>query len=220
MPWEDWNAVDEYITELIVPEDAGLQPVAAANSDAGLPAIDVSPPQAKLLNLLARMVGARRVLEFGTLGGYSTIWLARALPDDGKVVTLEAQPDFAAVAAANVRSAGCEAKVEIRVGDAHATMPALIDEAPDPFDFVFIDADKPSNPEYFSWALSVTRPGSVIVVDNVVRDGAIVSNPDDPGARGSRELHALIAAEPRVSATSIQTVGSKGWDGFTIALVQ
>ncbi|MGH2906890.1 MAG: O-methyltransferase [Solirubrobacterales bacterium] len=214
-----WTAIDDLIADAIVPEDAALAAVFAANADADLPPIDVSPPQGKLLHMLARMIDARRVLEVGTLGGYSTIWLARALPADGAVVTFEFDPGYAEVAAKNIAAAGCDDKVEIRVGDAHESFPQLIAERPEPFDFVFLDADKRSNPEYFNWSLKLTKPGSVIVVDNVVRHGDIVSDPNDPDARGSIELHRMLSERDDITATSIQTVGSKGWDGFTLALI-
>lgn len=220
MNWEKWSAVDRYINESIVDEDQALTSALIACAAAGLPAIDVSPAQGKHLQLLARMIGSRRILEVGTLGGYSTIWLARALSDGGALISLESNVKYAEVAAANIAHAGLADRVEIRVGDAHDSMPELVTEHVQPFDFVFIDADKQSNPEYFLWALEMTRAGGVIVVDNVVRNGAIVEDPEDPGSQGARELHRLLASDPRVSATSIQTVGSKGWDGFAIALVQ
>jgi predicted O-methyltransferase YrrM len=219
MNWEQWSAVDRYINETLVQENSALNEALRSNAAADLPAIDVSPAQGRQLQLLARMIGARRILEVGTLGGYSTIWMARALPDDGALISFEAEPRYADVAVANVAHAELADRVDIRVGDAHELFPKLIAEQPEPFDFVFIDADKQSNPEYFRWALDVTRSGGVIVVDNVIRNGAIVDDPDDPGSRGARELHELLGREPRVSATTIQTVGSKGWDGFAIALV-
>lgn len=219
MSWEQWSAVDKYINEALVLEDAVLESALAANAAANLPAIDVSPAQGKQLQLLARMVGARRILEVGTLGGYSSIWMARALPSDGLLMSFESQAAFAEVAIANIDHAGLAERVEVRVGDAHDLFPALIAGQPEPFDFVFIDADKASNPEYFRWSLELTRPGSVIVVDNVIRNGAIIDDPDEPSSQGARKLHELLATEPRVSATTIQTVGTKGWDGFAIALV-
>jgi predicted O-methyltransferase YrrM len=219
MNWEQWSAVDKYIEDSLVQEDEALKSTITANAASDLPAIDVSPAQGKQLQLLARMIGARRILEVGTLGGYSTIWMARALEADGNLISFESQPAYADVATANVAQAGLADRVEIRVGDAHDLFPALIAEQPEPFDFVFIDADKQSNPEYFKWALELTRSGGVIIVDNVVRNGAILSDPEAPSSQGSLKLHALLANEPRVSATSIQTVGNKGWDGFAIALV-
>jgi predicted O-methyltransferase YrrM len=214
---DDWKRVDDYIVDRLVPQDAALAAALHANATAGLPAIDVSPAQGKLLHILARMVGAGRILEIGTLGGYSTIWLARALPPGGRLVTLEADPAHAAVAERNIARAGLAEVVEIRVGRALDTLPTLTGP---PFDLVFIDADKRGNPDYLTWALRLTRPGSVIVCDNVVRSGR-VADPDttDPGVIGTRRLFDMIAAEPRLTATALQTVGAKGWDGFVIAVV-
>ena len=215
-----WTEVDHYLDEVVVGSDPAL---AAALDDvvrAGLPAISVSPTQGKLLHILARMVGARRILEVGTLGGYSTIWLARAVPADGVVVTLEIDPRNAAVAGASVRRAGLGDRVDIRVGRAAETLAALVAEDVEPFDMVFLDADKRSNPEYLSWALRLTRVGGVIVIDNVVRNGAVVdADTTDPDITGTRRMHEMFAQEPRLLATAIQTVGSKGYDGFAIALV-
>ena len=215
-----WTEVDHYLDEVVVGSDPAL---AAALDDvvrAGLPAISVSPTQGKLLHILARMVGARRILEVGTLGGYSTIWLARAVPADGVVVTLEIDPRNAAVAGASVRRAGLGDRVDIRVGRAAETLAALVAEDVEPFDMVFLDADKRSNPEYLSWALRLTRVGGVIVIDNVVRKGAVVdADTTDPDITGTRRMHEMFAQEPRLLATAIQTVGSKGYDGFAIALV-
>ena len=217
---ERWAAVDRYITDLLVTSDPTFDAALAASAAAGLPPHDVSPAQGKLLHLLARMQGARTILEIGTLGGYSTIWLARALPAAGRLVTLEIDPRHAAVARANVARAGLADVVEIRVGRALDTLPALAAEGQGPFDLVFIDADKQSNAAYLRWALRLSRAGTVIVVDNVVRDGAVIDAAStDPSVRGVRALNELLAAEPRVSATAIQTVGSKGWDGFVLALV-
>jgi len=217
---DTWDAVDRYVGEQLLGSDDALEQALHASVEAGLPAIAVSPPQGKLLHLLARSISARRVLEVGTLGGYSTIWLARALPPGGRVITCEADARYAEVAAANIARAGLAETVEVRVGAALDSLPALAAERPEPFDFVFIDADKPNTPEYFRWALGWTRPGGLIVADNVVRDGAIVDvEGGDPGGLGARRLHELIAAEPRVLATTIQTVGLKGYDGFTIALL-
>ncbi|MFI9251967.1 O-methyltransferase [Streptomyces sp. NPDC053069] len=220
MSQQTWTAVDDYFNGLLVEEDDALL-AAAENSDAaGLPAIQVAPNQGKLLNLLARLQGARRILEIGTLGGYSTIWLARALPEDGRMVTLESDPDYAAVATANIARAGLEHVVDVRVGKAQDSLPRLAAEDAGPFDLVFIDADKPSNPEYLEWSLKLTRPGSVIVGDNVVRDGAVTdAGSDDPRVQGVRRFTELIAGHPRLTATTLQTVGSKGYDGFTLALV-
>ncbi|WP_045879000.1 O-methyltransferase [Pseudofrankia sp. DC12] len=220
MSYELWTAVDHYFEGRLVPADPVLDEALKATAAAGIPSIQVSATQGKLLHLLARLHGAARILEVGTLGGYSTIWLARALPAGGRLVTLEVTPRHAAVATANVARAGLADVVDIRVGPALDTLPKLLAEAAGPFDLVFIDADKVNNPAYFQWAVKLTKPGSVIIVDNVVREGQ-VANPDseDPSVVGTRELHDLIAAEPRVSATAIQTVGNKGYDGFTLALV-
>ncbi len=215
-----WSNVDAYISKRLVPADASLDAALAANKAAGLPAIDVSPPQGKFLRLLARMVGARRVLEIGTLGGYSTLWLARAIPADGLVVTLEALPKHAETALRNIERAGLAAKVDLRLGPALETLPMLESENLGPFDLVFIDADKRSNPDYLSWALRLARPGAVIVVDNVVRNGAIIDPArEDPDITGTRRLYDMLAREPRLDATALQTVGDKGWDGFVIAVV-
>ncbi|QPC45358.1 O-methyltransferase [Kaustia mangrovi] len=216
----EWTAVDRYITDTLVHPDPALDAALRASEEAGLPAISVSANQGKLLQLMARMQGARNILEIGTLGGYSTIWLARALPRGGRLITLESEPKHAEVARANIAHAGLAGIVDLSLGRALDTLPVLEEEGAGPFDFVFIDADKPSNPDYFAWALRLSRPGTVIVVDNVVRAGA-VADPDssDISVRGVRELNALMAAEPRVTATAIQTVGSKGYDGFAVALV-
>jgi predicted O-methyltransferase YrrM len=216
---DQWSAVDAYITERLVGADAGLAAALAANAAAGLPAIDVSAPQGKLLHLLARAIGARKILEVGALGGYSTIFLARALADGGKVVTLELEQAHADIAAANLERAGLRERVEIRVGPALDTLPKLEGEGAGPFDLAFIDADKPNNANYFRWALTLSRPGSLIIVDNVVREGTVLNAEGDEFARGARALFDAMASEPRVTATAIQTVGSKGWDGFAIAIV-
>ena len=215
-----WTAVDRYIADLLVPADPALDEALAASAAAGLPPISVSSNEGKLLHLLARIQGARRILEIGTLGGYSTIWLARALPADGRLVTLEADPKHAEVACANLARAGLAGVVDVRVGRALDTLPRLLDEGQGPFDLVFLDADKPSNAEYVRWALRLSRPGTVIVADNVVRGGALVDErSDNSGIRGTRAMFELLAAEPRLSATAVQTVGSKGYDGFAIAVV-
>jgi predicted O-methyltransferase YrrM len=224
MSAERWSAVDRYIAERLVAPDSALDAALGASAAAGLPQIAVSPPQGKLLQLLAQMHGARTILELGTLGGYSTIWLARVLPPDGRLVTMEAEQSYAEVAQANIARAGLAGIVEIRVGPALETLPALAAENPDPFDMVFIDADKKSTPEYFTLALSLCRPGSLIIVDNVIRDGALIdADSNDPDVQGNRRFHELLADDrtgaQRVSATTIQTVGSKGYDGFTLALV-
>lgn len=220
MDLAQWNAVDSYIVEKIVAPDFALNAALAANAAAGLPAIDVSPPQGKLLHLLARIVQARKILEIGALGGYSTIWLARAVAPDGLVVSLEAVPQHAETAHENIRRAGLSEQVRLRVGVALETLPRLEEEGVGPFDLVFVDADKRHNPDYFAWALRLTRPGSVIVFDNVVREGAILDRAStDPSVQGTRRMFDLIAKEPRVKATAIQTVGAKGWDGLLVAIV-
>jgi len=216
---ERWNAVDDFVTALVVDEDDALRAAVADSAQAGLPQIAVSPPQGKMLQLLARVHGARTILELGTLAAYSTIWLARALPPDGHLVTLELQPHFAQVARANIERAGLSALVEQRVGPASESLDALREEGAGPFDMVFIDADKARTPEYFTQALELTRPGALFVVDNVVRDGELANQrTDDPGVRGMRRLHKQLAGDERFSATTIQTVGVKGYDGFTLIL--
>jgi predicted O-methyltransferase YrrM len=215
-----WTAVDAYLTDLLVPRDAALEAALGASAAAGLPPEHVSPTQGKLLLLLARIQGARSILEIGTLGGYSTIWLGRALPAGGRLITLEADPGRAGVARVTSARAGLADIVDVRVGPALETLPQLAAEGCGPFDLIFLDADKGRNPDYFAWALRLSRPGSLIVADNVVRGGAILDAASpDPSVRGVRRFYELLAAEPRVSATAIQTVGSKGYDGFAIALV-
>ena len=217
---ERWTAVDRYLTDLLAPADAALAATLEESARAGLPPIAVSPTEGKLLHLLARVHGAREILEIGTLGGYSTIWLARALPPGGRLVTLELDPAHAEVARANVARAGLADVVEVRVGPALETLPRLAAEGRGPFDLVFLDADKGGYPAYLAWALRLTRRGSLIVADNVVRDGAVIDPAsEDPNVLGVRRFLELLAAEPRVSATAVQTVGSKGYDGFAIALV-
>jgi predicted O-methyltransferase YrrM len=215
-----WHAVDQYLTDLLVRSDPVLDAALAANSAADLPRRDVSPLQGKLLHLLARLSRARTILEIGTLGGYSTIWLARALPNDGRLISLEADPRHAAVARENIALAGLAHCVDVRIGMALDTLPKIEAEGLGPFDLIFIDADMPNNPDYLVWALRLSRPGSLIVVDNVVRTGAIVdaTNPG-PGIQGNRRMLELLSNEPRLSATAVQTVGSKGHDGLLIALV-
>ncbi len=218
MPQEQWTAVDRYLTDLLVSHDVALDDALADTAAAGLPLISVSPNQGKLLLLLARVLAARRILEIGTLGGYSTIWLARALPVDGRLITLEVNPTHAGVARTNIARAGLAGVVDVHVGPALETLPRLAGEAP--FDLIFIDADKPNTVEYFRWALKLTRPGSLIIVDNVVRDGAVAdATSTDPDAQAMRRFTEVLASEPRVIATALQTVGSKGYDGFAIALV-
>jgi len=217
---EQWAAVDGFINCTSIAVDPVLDAALAASSAAGLPAIAVSPPQGKFLNLIARMQQARRILEIGTLGGYSTIWLARALPEDGRLVTLELDPKHAEVARANFVRAGLSQRIDLRVGPAIDALPQLAAEGREPFDFIFIDADKASIPDYFAWALKLSRRGAVIIVDNVVRKGAVVdAASSDPSVLGVRRFMESLATNSRVSATTIQTVGSKGYDGFTLALV-
>ena len=215
-----WREVDEWVDALFNPPDAALEAALEASAAAGLPAIQVSPSQGKWLHLLASLIEARSILEIGTLGGYSTIWLARALPPDGRLVTLEVDPKHAEVARANLRRAGVAGRVEIRLGRALETLPRLATEGAGPFDLTFIDADKPSTAEYFDWAVRLSHPGSVIVVDNVVRRGAVADPADlDPNVRGIRRFLERMAREPRVQSTVIQTVGRKGYDGFAFAVV-
>jgi predicted O-methyltransferase YrrM len=218
---ETFAAVDAFVASTITPDDEALRAAVAAAEEAGLPSIQVSPPQGRLLALLARLQGARTVLEFGTLGGYSTILLARALPADGRLISLEANPDYAEVAGTSVERAGLGERVEIRVGPALESLPVLEEEGAGPFDLVFIDADKVNTPHYFAWALEHTVRGSLIVADNVVRDGSLADAEDpDEATRAQRLLHETLAAESRVSATTIQTVGVKGYDGFLVAYVE
>ncbi|HWF34785.1 MAG TPA: O-methyltransferase [Solirubrobacteraceae bacterium] len=218
---EQWTAVDHYIERLLLPEDDALEAALGASAEAGLPAIGVSPTQGKLLELLVRIRGARKVLELGTLGGYSTIWLARGLPSDGRLVTLELNPSYAEVARANIARAGLGHLVEQRIGPAIETLPVLAAEGAGPFDLIFIDADKAGYPHYLPWALELSAPGTVLVADNLVRGGAVIDPAaDDPSVAGSRRFTELLGADPRVSATLIQTVGSKGYDGFALAVVQ
>jgi predicted O-methyltransferase YrrM len=216
-----WTRVDDYLSRTLVPEDAALAAALAASDAAGLPAIQVTPNQGRFLQLLARSLGARAILELGTLGGYSTLWLARGLAPGGRLVTLEFEPRHAQVAQASFMRAGLAGEISIRVGAALDTLPKLVAEGAGPFDLVFIDADKPNLPDYFKWSLRLSRPGTVIVVDNVVRDGEVADAASaDPSVQGVRRMNALIAAEPRVSATALQTVGSKGYDGFAFVLVE
>ena len=220
MNQEQWNAVDGYITDTFLADDPVLDAALKASTEAGLPAISVAPNQGKLLHLLALAQGARSILEIGTLGGYSTIWLARALPQGGRLVTLEYEPAHADVARDNLARAGLTGVVELRVGAALDTLPQLVAQKHGPFDFIFIDADKENYPGYFEWALKLSRRGTLIIADNVIRKGEVIDPAsDDPRVQAVRRLHELIAAEPRVSATAIQTVGTKGYDGFTFALV-
>ncbi|MCS7464959.1 O-methyltransferase [Paenibacillus doosanensis] len=215
-----WEQVDHYITDRLIPHDPVLEQALISNQQADLPAYDVTPNQGKLLQLFVRMQGAKRILEIGTLGGYSTIWMAGALPADGRVVSLELNPHHAEVARANLAFAGLEDRVELRVGDALESLDRLYAEGEAPFDLIFIDADKPSNPSYLQWALRFSRPGTVIVGDNVIRDGEVIDkHSTDPRIQGVRTFFDMLADEPRISATAIQTVGSKGYDGFMIGIV-
>jgi predicted O-methyltransferase YrrM len=220
MGQEQWTAVDQYVTESLELSDAVLDASIAANRESGLPAIDVSPPLGKLLYLLARIQGARRILEIGTLGGYSSIWLARALPEGGRLTTLEANELHAAVARANLRRAGLEGVVDLRVGLAVDSLERLQAEGAGPFDLIFIDADKANNPNYLKWGVALSRPGSIVVCDNVVRGGAVTeAGARDADVMGIRAFFAEVARNPRLSGTAIQTVGFKGYDGFAIVLV-
>jgi predicted O-methyltransferase YrrM len=220
MSEELWAGVDRYLTGLFVPPNPALDAALEASAAAGLPPINVTPLLGKLLYLLARIRGAANILEVGTLGGYSTLWLARALPPGGRLVTLEAEPRHAEVARANLARAGLAGVVELRLGRAADTLPRLAAEARGPFDLVFIDADKPSTADYFAWALRLTRTGSVIVVDNVVRKGEVADRASaDEKVRGVRRFLEAAAAEPRVSTTAMQTVGGKGYDGFAVTVV-
>jgi predicted O-methyltransferase YrrM len=220
MSKDRWTAVDRYLTEVLVAPDAALDAALEASAAAGLPAISVTPNLGKLLFLWARMLGAKNILEFGTLGGYSTIWMARALPPDGRLVTLESDPKHAEVARANIARAGLSDVVDLSIGLALDLLPQVAADMRAPFDLVFIDADKPNNPQYFARSLELTRTGGLIIVDNVVRDGAVIDDKNtDPSVQGVRRMNELIRSEPRVTATALQTVGSKGYDGFAFVLV-
>jgi predicted O-methyltransferase YrrM len=220
MSQKTWTTVDSYLTETLVTADPILAAALATNATASLPAIDVSPTQGKFLHLLATIHGAKRILEIGTLGGYSTIWLGRALPPEGSLITLEFEPRHAAVAQENITRAGLSAIVEIRVGPAADSLAQLYKEAAQPFDLIFIDADKPNNPVYLEWALKFSRKGTIIIIDNVIRDGKIAdADNTDPSITGTRAMFEMIAANQRLEGTALQTVGSKGYDGFAIALV-
>jgi predicted O-methyltransferase YrrM len=217
---EQWTLVDDYISASLVHSDPALDAALKDNAAAGLPPIDVAPNQGKLLHLIALTCGARRILEIGTLGGYSTIWLARALPPEGRLITLEADPRHAEVAQANIARAGLSKVVDLRLGLALDTLPQLEREGVEPFDLFFIDADKSNNPEYVKWALRFSHRGSLIIVDNVVREGALIDGASsDPNVQGARRLFEMLASEPRLNATALQTVGKKGYDGFVMALV-
>jgi predicted O-methyltransferase YrrM len=220
MTLELWTAVDHYLSDLVVQPDASLTAALEASTAAGLPPISVSPTQGKLLEIVARILGDKRILEIGTLGGYSSIWLARALPPGGRLVTIESDATHAEVARANIARAGFAEIVDVRVGLAIDVLPQIAADGSGPFDLIFIDADKPSIPEYFAWSLKLSRVGALIIIDNVVREGAVIDAAShDASVQGVRRLNDVMAAERRVSATVIQTVGSKGYDGFAVALV-
>jgi predicted O-methyltransferase YrrM len=220
MSQELWTAVDRYINDLVVRPDAALDATLEASAAAGLPAINVTAAQGKLLMVLARILDARNILEIGTLGGYSTIWLARGLSSGGRLITLEIDARFAEIARKNFERAGLFDVIELRLGKAIDLLPRLEAEGCAPFDLIFIDADKPSTADYFQWAIKLSRAGSLIVVDNIVRKGAVIdAKSTDEKVQGVRRFYDVLAAEPRVTATALQTVGSKGHDGFAIALV-
>lgn len=217
---ELWKEVDRYLVDQLIPSDPILDEAMAANAAADLPAIDVAPNQGKLLHLLARISGARKILEIGTLGGYSTIWLARALADGGRLITLEAEAKHAEVARSNIARAGLDRVVTVRLGAALDTLPQLAQEGEGPFDLIFIDADKQNIPGYLTWALKLSRKGTLLIVDNVIRDGEVIdpASPDDR-VQGVRRFFDMLKTEPRLQATALQTVGSKGYDGFALAIV-
>lgn len=221
---ELWAAVDGYVVEKLLAADPQLDWVIRASLEAGLPQINVAPNQGKLLQLLVRLTGARRILEIGTLGGYSSIWMAQALPEDGRLLSLELAPRHAEVARANIAQAGLEQRAEVRIGAALETLPQLVEDGEGPFDLVFIDADKENIREYFEGSLRLSRPGTLLIVDNVVRNGAVIdASSQDPGVVGVRRFNQLLeelAREKRVTATTLQTVGSKGYDGLTLAVVE
>ena len=215
-----WDRVDAYLTGTFVPHEEAFAAALADSDKAGLPTIQVSPPQGRLLELLARALQARTILEIGTLGGYSTLWLARGLAPGGRIVTLEVDPKHADVARRNFERAGRSDAIELRLGAALETLPRMVEERAGPFDLVFVDADKPSLPDYFSWSLQLSRPGTLIVIDNVVREGDVVdATSADASVQGVRRMNERIAAEPRVTATTLQTVGGKGYDGLAFVLV-
>lgn len=217
---ELWTAVDAYIAKNLILSDPALEEALKANTEAGLPAIDVSPTQGKFLHLIAKIKGARRILEVGTLGGYSTIWLARALPEDGKLITLELKPEHAEIAAKNIARAGLTSRVEQRIGPALESLAQLHAENTEPFDLIFIDADKPNNPHYLDWAIRLSHPGTIIITDNVIREGIILNADDpDPTVQGTRRFFEKLGSNPQLEATALQTVGSKKHDGFAIAIV-
>ena len=215
-----WKLVDQYFTDALIAPGDGFNAALDTNRKADLPAIDVTPLQGKFLEVLVRATGSKRILEIGTLGGYSTLWLARAIPDDGIVVTLELQPRHAQIAKQNLEAAALADRVDLRIGAAADTLAAIVEEDAAPFDFIFIDADKAGYPEYLQWSLKLSRPGTLIVADNVVRDGKVI-DPDHPdqNIQGVRRFTDMVSAESRLSATALQTVGGKGYDGFIIAVV-
>ena len=216
----NWEAIDAYIADNFLDDDPALDAALKASEAAGLPAIQVAPLQGKLLMMLAAAMAARNILEIGTLGGYSTIWLARGLAEGGRLITLDMNPDYAATARSNIAKAGLADRVEVRVGAALDTLPKLHAEGAGPFDLIFIDADKPSTPDYFDWAVKLARKGSLIIVDNVVREGAILAaQSENKHVKGLRGFYARAAADPRVTATAFQTVGNKGHDGLALLLV-
>jgi predicted O-methyltransferase YrrM len=221
MSEEKWSAVDDYLSELFIAPDEALDGALKASVEAGLPAIHVAPNQGKFLSILAQSIGAKQILEIGTLGAYSTIWMARALPPGGKLITLEFDPKHAEVARKNISRAGLDQTIEVRIGRAIDLLPKVAEEGSGPFDLIFIDADKPSNWDYFQWALKLSRSGTVIIVDNVVRDGEVVNAAsEDSSVKGVRYFNERVAKDSRVNLTAIQTVGSKGYDGFAIAYVK
>ncbi|MDN4074149.1 O-methyltransferase [Fictibacillus terranigra] len=218
---ETWSNVDAYFNSKLHGADPDMDYILKANSEAGLPSIDVSPSQGKFLYLLAKLRGAKHILEIGTLGGYSSIWMARALPEDGKLITLEYSEKHAKVARENIRKAGLDEKIEVIVGPALESLPTLIGKGYSSFDLIFIDADKPNNPHYLKWALQLSKPGTLIIGDNVVRNGKVVEeNSQDSSVQGSRALLDLLSTEPKIEATAMQTVGSKGYDGFVFGIVK
>ncbi len=217
---DTWTAVDDYITDLFIPPDAALDGALKASAEAGLPSIQVAPNQGKLIAIIAQSMGVRSILEIGTLGGYSTIWLARALPPDGKLITLELDPKHHQVATDNIARAGLSDKVELRLGKAVDSLAKLVADKHPPFDLVFIDADKPSNTEYFEWALKLTHVGSLIITDNVIRNGGVIDpNSTDASVQGVRRFFERVSKEPRVTTSAIQTVGGKSYDGLALSLV-
>ncbi|TQF01407.1 O-methyltransferase [Kitasatospora acidiphila] len=220
MTQQQWTEVDAYLEQALIGEDPALAAALATSAKAGLPEIAVSPTQGKLLHLLSLTAGARRILEIGSLGGYSAIWMARALPAGGRLISLELSPANAAVARANLHEAGLEKVAEVRTGRAADSLAELVDEGAEPFDLVFIDADKPSIPDYVEWSLKLTKPGSLIIVDNVVRNGKVAdAESTDASVLGIRRMHEMVAADPRMTGTAVQTVGTKGYDGFTLIRV-